>query len=1040
MFAEHPVTGKPIRLMKNEVHLYKNRKTIAWLRDPPTSPIYSQPQKFNRWYTLVTEYTLAEEWRPVLGAYPSAIVITEPGNGAHHWLRTKAPKSREILFLSKAVMAAYGQENFNKEGFVNVVCLEELAPMFPHVLRSYVKGEPEALTALTVAALFRVQRAVGFGEEASTLAPFTEYLDKLKAHYQVAVGPIEEPEQLWLIQQYFEPEQAKRRREIQTCIEQNIKCAYIDKIVLLNEEDMTQKLPTSDKLVQQIVGHRLTYADVVLFIKEKVPENTLVVFANADIHLTDTWNDLWSVKMENVFLSLLRYDAQEDVSEEPKIFGPRPDSQDTWVVLSSSVKAREWNFDLINFQFGKSGCDNAINVEFLRKKFIVANPALTFQTVHHHTSQLRTYSASDIVDKPIFLYLEPTGLHDLAPATELKQFQKTWPNPSPFPRRVSAADPKHLDTFCAMASRDEKVTLEADADNVFMPQREEALYALDDTFVTPNGLAYGYDRIYLGKSQPMRDEWAKTNISHMTPCIGVESILAAPLADEDAQDMWRFTAAYLARIFRMRQEGYKGDMWLPRGVPRLHEFLQFFKWDQETMPVLPRDSDIVGYGKSVTLLTPRQEPSFQMYKEDVEALRNQLKSHSPEIQHPNRVTIFQDDVTLTAEDVASLENILENRGYEVNIVYPNRSSPSFVIQRLAGVGTCIATPGADMMLWMLPKAARVIDVMVETKIQPNGAHNAGAAQLEYWVTLLARAKGDQRSAMVVNRVMDTLAAIEAAKEKPKPHIATNKPKLVIPVGFKGLHAHNGDSFREMAAMWAERGWVDYEFSKETPYMWWGNIGETLLYDRATFDWLDETPVKYNLLLAGNPNANNVEKAKQWSFWPRHPKLVEARVKEGLPSWEERDKTMVFYGRVENKEQSKHRENTLHEACDEFDMPVGPDKPYKYKPKEYLNALATARYGLCLAGFGPKCNREIECMALGTVPVVAPDVDMDKYHNKPQEGVHYIRLKSFDPAEAKEQVAAITQEKWQIMSKLAHDWWRQNGSAEGLFAITKELTG
>jgi hypothetical protein len=166
--------------------------------------------------------------------------------------------------------------------------------------------------------------------------------------------------------------------------------------------------------------------------------------------------------------------------------------------------------------------------------------------------------------------------------------------------------------------------------------------------------------------------------------------------------------------------------------------------------------------------------------------------------------------------------------------------------------------------------------------------------------------------------------------------------------------------------------------------------------------------------------------------------VEARVKEGLPSWEEREKTMVFYGRVENKVQHAHRENTLHEACDEFDMPVGPDKPYKYNAKEYLNALANAKFGLCLAGYGPKCNREIECMALGTVPVVAPDVDMDKYHVKPKEGVHYIRLKSFDPAAAKAQIAAIEQGKWEVMSKLAQAWWRENASAEGLFAITKAL--
>ena len=78
------------------------------------------------------------------------------------------------------------------------------------------------------------------------------------------------------------------------------------------------------------------------------------------------------------------------------------------------------------------------------------------------------------------------------------------------------------------------------------------------------------------------------------------------------------------------------------------------------------------------------------------------------------------------------------------------------------------------------------------------------------------------------------------------------------------------------------------------------------------------------------------------------------------------------------------------------------------------------------------------MALGTVPVVAPDVDMDKYANPPQEGVHYIRLPSFDPAEAKSIVEAITESQWTAMSAAAHTWWRTNASCEGMFNLTKKL--
>ena len=77
------------------------------------------------------------------------------------------------------------------------------------------------------------------------------------------------------------------------------------------------------------------------------------------------------------------------------------------------------------------------------------------------------------------------------------------------------------------------------------------------------------------------------------------------------------------------------------------------------------------------------------------------------------------------------------------------------------------------------------------------------------------------------------------------------------------------------------------------------------------------------------------------------------------------------------------------------------------------------------------------MALGTVPVVAPDVDMENYVNPPQEGVHYLRLKTFDPEEAKIAVH-MSDEKWKEMSMASHSWWKVNASAMGLWNLTQNL--
>jgi hypothetical protein len=1027
MLAQHPITGKQIRIMKTEAQLYKNQKTMAWLRQGPSQ--YDFPGRFSRWYTLVQTHTLAEEWYTALGEYPSAIVLTEPSPETIQWLKMKAPTSKQLLFLSKSVISAFGKD-LAKEKHVNIICLEELAEMYPHVFHNYTPSEEPSMTTLSIAALFRVQRLFGLTQTELQNPSINQYINQLHTAYKMKVDIIRTPEPLWLIQQFFESDKPKRNRELNKCLEENIKCPFIDTILLLNEEDFSDKNPQlkSNKIIQQVIGHRMTYADVFLTIKEKIPDSAIVVFANSDIYLDSTsWSEIWSVNLDNVFLSLLRYDEQQQ-GKEPVLYGPRPDSQDTWVLTAKSVKDRQWDYDALNFEFGKAGCDNAINVEMLKKKYLVANPALSLKTIHCHASNVRTYNQNDIVEKPIFLYLDPTGLHDLEPLGDLKPLEKTWDIPASFSRKVHSIDEKRLKTFCRLANLDSD---DPNSENTFIPHKEERVYSIKNGFATTNGLVYGYDKIYLGKSQTMREAWAATNISHMTPCIGVNDILSAPLSDETCTNAWTFMLNYLSKIFRLRNAGFKGDMWLPRNMPKLQEFLQFFKWNQEVMPVLPRDEDIIGYGSNITLLEPRA--NTLVYKEEIEALRSNLRDYEEKPKYSNRIVIFQDEDVLSPNDTLTLETVLEKNGYEVNVIYPNRSSASFILQRTMGVSYCISTPKYESLYWLLPKDAHVIDIMPETRVNETAVHVAGAASLEYWVLLMPRLKGEAKCNFLVEQIMKTMMAIQRPTTTTLTTTINQKPTIIMPTGFEGYYSHVGDSFREMVSIWAEKGWITLKLSTETPHIWWGSIGNILLYDRPTLDWIKKAPAKYEKILCGNPDASQIEKGVQWSFWPRRPRLLEN--KELLP-YDARTKTLVFYGRVENNIQKEHRTNELYKACDDFDMPIGAMQPYKYSQEEYLNKLAESKFGLCMAGYGPKCNREIECMALGTVPLVAPDVDMDKYYNPPKEGVHYIRLKSFDPDEALKLVGNTSQEAWKVLSDAAHQWWKENCSVEGLFTLTK----
>jgi len=1029
MLAHHPITGNPIRIMKTETHIYKNKKTLAWLRSLPSET--PNAHRFQRWTTVVDSIEYAEAWNTQFDNYPSAILLTNPSKETLQWIRTKAPRQRFLLFLNKPVMDAYGIEQFSNQKFANVICLEEMAEMYPHVAHNYQKDESTSITICMIAAIFRVKRLVGFTQEELDDSSFQLYANKLQEAYTLTChGPME-PEPLVLLQQYYEPTQSKRLKELRKCLQENLKNPYIDSIILLNEKDYLESLPNHPKLGQQLVGHRLTYADVMLFIQTKVPADTIVVFANADIYLDKSWNQLWSLDLQDLFLSLLRYE-ESTTDGEPSLFGPRPDSQDTWVIHSNTVQSRTWKFESLQFEFGKAGCDNAINVELLKQKCRVANPSLSLKTIHCHGSAIRTYDPKDVVEKPMFLYLEPTGLHDLRPLHAIQGYEIPWNRTDRFSRRIHSASEQSLKTFCSMVTRQEIMTLSADSDNLYVSQQADRVYRFPYGFTTPSGLVYGYDSIYMGDQPAMREAWATTTISHMTPCIGVKSVLAAPLPDCVSSNLFRYFQEYLARIFRLKAEGYEGDFWMPRDTPRLQEFMQFFKWKEQVMPVIPKDQNIVAYSEKAYLLTPRTSTLCQ--KEDVEALRSMLRPYVETSSNPRKVVVFQDDTFFSSNDTLAIEASLEELGYEVSVVYPERSTPSYILTRTLDTSICITGPGYESLFWLLPRGARVIECMSELQIVGEGAHTAGACSLEYWVILMARAKADIRLAQLLQKLKQTLDARPIVEST-----ESAKPLLIVPKGFDGIHSHTGDSFREMAALWFSKGYVELEYTTESPYVWLGGIGETLLYDRANYNWLQQTPATYKRLLVGNPDASQLPGAIQWSFWPRRPALVEQKLEQPLPTYEERTDTLVFYGKIENAVQESHRNNTLHEACDEFSMPVGVDKQYMFDQQTYLDKLANAKFGLCMAGFGPKCNREIECMALGTVPVVAPDVDMTNYAVPPQEGVHYIRLKSFDPQDAQAEIATMSKAVWEQMSASAQAWWKANASSDGLWALTRKLS-
>jgi hypothetical protein len=268
------------------------------------------------------------------------------------------------------------------------------------------------------------------------------------------------------------------------------------------------------------------------------------------------------------------------------------------------------------------------------------------------------------------------------------------------------------------------------------------------------------------------------------------------------------------------------------------------------------------------------------------------------------------------------------------------------------------------------------------------------------------------------------------------------------------YRHPGGSFREMLDMWKERGWIKLYPSRNAHLVWWEEIGQggVCLYDDDT-DYrrflMGNLEKSSRLTLYGNPKPPQENPgstfhdgaAKAWSYWSRAPRLLESIARGKLPGYEERNSGLVFFGKNQNSVQTERRQThdwsraAMGSPGSRFHI-ADYGEPYLLAQDVYFETLGQSRFGLCLPGYGFKCHREIECMAMGCVPLVSEEVDMDSYANPPEAGKEYFRVSS--PEHAALLAAELSQEKWEEMSAACHAWWVKNASCEGLFELTKKL--
>ena len=1020
--AKHPRTGAQIRILKSEGCVWRNFKTLVWLNK--ATVIESECTTWNR-YDVGASTVESWHYLTATNVRPDICILLGDERKAKEWVLEKQFKKVRVFAITKSLLAEIGYEVVEALKIPNMLCLEDCIELYPMLEHQWDGTEADARTMMSL--LLQYKRTFPIATETP--------------HHPVAVKhglSIEivavQPPPLYFITQFYVTPKTRRSKEIVECLKRNVYCPYIDKIILLNEkvEDLPVK---SAKVEQYVIGERLNFKHVFKHILASIPPGCLVVIANSDIYLDESWRLLWSVAMKDTFLSLLRWDEQEDRSQAPKLFGPRDDSQDTWIVDSSSVKSRIWDWKAMDIRFGQNGCDNVVNIEMLKQKFSVANPCMSLITHHLHTSAYRTYEPTDIIYRPAIMYLTPTGIHDLKPemtlpGTPFEVLKEGAFRPTPEGATFQTMIVKKHKEF---QSRDGSIA-------VYIGEREIPLHTYENVKQTKDGLLHTYDSIFVGKSAIVSDTWSATEMSVLTPCVDVDVAFVAFCPDETATNPWLYAARYLGKILYLRERFGRGEF-LGTDTEATKEILQVFSWGLTEVPVLSREAGFQAFCRTAHTWYSQEGLKDMPTATEVAALRRNMAVPWKNVA-ADRIVFLADPVWITEAFVAAVQASLGTKFSYVTI-----SAKASVIETVAafqGALGVVSFTGATALYgaWLLSAKSFVFEIQVDSDPSIDIQQFCHVSKVTHFLqgvprpaphSEVERANVAKGFANYVKEFVEPVPATMLSKAlKPSNEIIMPAPNTT------GFFAHAGDSFREMVRIWEERGYVTVKEVEGVQQVWLGGVGEVLLYDRPTMEWLHASKeLTWKKGLFGNPATRLASNASPWSFWPRRPRLVEELAKAPRNSFSERQQSVVFYGRSENAIQMRNRSSIKWSTvCSEFVHLTVATQQYPYTHKEYLEKLQDSRYGLCLAGYGKKCHREIECMAMGCVPIVAPEVDMDSYAVAPIEGVHYLRVQK--PAEVTEKIAAISAAEWEKMSAACYSWWLLNASATGLWELTKML--
>lgn len=206
---------------------------------------------------------------------------------------------------------------------------------------------------------------------------------------------------------YYMNASADRQLEIDGCLEANVRCDAISRIILMIDDGSEPKITSPKIEISRTIG-RPTYQRWV-DLSRQISYPCISVLANSDISF-DKSARLFEECFNNdrpSFVALTRRD-QDNGKLIPH---PNPHwSQDVWA-LKFPAHISEQLFGALNFPLGVPRCDNRVAYLFKMHGWRVVNPFHDIVATHIHETQMRNYDKTrDTTIIGGVAYVHPCGL------------------------------------------------------------------------------------------------------------------------------------------------------------------------------------------------------------------------------------------------------------------------------------------------------------------------------------------------------------------------------------------------------------------------------------------------------------------------------------------------------------------------------------------------------------------------------------------------------------------------------------------------------